>query len=94
MSARTGAFLVAKTGVLDGLSATAHHDSYDQFEKQFAAVRLVRGPRYVENGKIATAGGLTLRVELALHLVERYFGKASAHTTALYGVQTLIPAGG
>lgn len=84
MSVCTGAFLLAKTGLLDGLKATTHHDFYDQFEKQFSAVHLVRGPRYVEHGKIATAGGLTSGIELALRVVERYFGKASADTTAYY----------
>ncbi len=81
MSVCTGAFLLAKTGLLDGLQATTHHDFYDAFEKKFPSVHLVRGPRYVDNGKFATAGGLTSGIELALHVVERYFGpKAAAHT--------------
>ncbi|MBV9737856.1 MAG: DJ-1/PfpI family protein [Candidatus Eremiobacteraeota bacterium] len=84
MSVCTGAFLLAKTGLLDGLSATTHHDFYDQFAKQFPQVRLVRGPRYVENGKIATGGGLTSGIELALRVVERYFGDSAARETANY----------
>ena len=84
MSVCTGAFLLAKTGLLDGLEATTHHDFYDAFAKQFPAVRLVRGPRFVDNGHLATAGGLTSGIELALHVVERYFGTVPTNRTAQY----------
>ncbi|MBV9277623.1 MAG: DJ-1/PfpI family protein [Candidatus Eremiobacteraeota bacterium] len=84
MSVCTGAFLLAKTGLLDGLSATTHHDYYDQFAQRFPKVKVVRGPRYVENGKFATGGGLTSGIELALRVVERYFGASAARQTANY----------
>lgn len=84
MSVCTGAFLLAKTGLLDGLRATTHHDFYDSFEKKFPAVHLVRGPRYIDNGKFAAAGGLTSGIELALYVVERYMGSAAAQQTAYY----------
>jgi len=84
MSVCTGAFLLAKTGLLDGLSATTHHDYYDQFEQRFPAVHLVRGPRYVENEKLCSSGGLTSGIELALRVVERYFGSPVADHTAYY----------
>jgi len=84
MSVCTGAFLLAKTGLLDGLNATTHHEFYDKFEKQFPKVHLQRGPRYVENGKLVTAGGLTSGIELALRVVQRYFGDDAAARTAYY----------
>jgi transcriptional regulator GlxA family with amidase domain len=84
MSVCTGAFLLAKTGLLDGLRATTHHNFYDDFEKGFPKVHLVRGPRYVDNGKIATAGGLTSGIELALAVVQRYFGGAVASEDAYF----------
>ena len=84
MSVCTGAFLLAKTGLLDGLSATTHHAYYDDFAKAFPKVKLVRGPRYVENGRIASAGGLASGIELALRVVERYFGDTVARQTAVY----------
>jgi transcriptional regulator GlxA family with amidase domain len=86
MSVCTGAFLLAKTGLLDGLQTTTHHDFYDKFEKQFPKVRLVRGPRYVENdgGRICSAGGITSGIELALRVVARYFGDDAAARTAYY----------
>src|ERR1700737_1129271 len=42
MSVCTGAFLLAQTGLLDGLSATTHHEYYDAFAKKFPKVRLER----------------------------------------------------
>lgn len=82
MSVCTGAFLFAKTGLLDGLHATTHHQAYDRFEKEFPKIHLVRGPRFVDNGKYATAGGETSGIDLALHVVSRYFGESAANDSA------------
>ena len=84
MSVCTGAFLLARTGLLDGLSATTHHDHYDEFAEQFPKVRLLRGRRFVDNGKFVTAGGLTSGVDGALHVVARYYGIDAARASASY----------
>lgn len=84
MSVCTGAFQLARAGLLDGLRATTHHDFYDAFAKEFPQVKLERGLRFVENRRIATAGGLTSGIDLALHTVERYFGRDVAQWTADY----------
>jgi len=84
MSVCTGAFQLGRAGLLSGQSATTHHDFFDQFAKAFPDVKLKRGLRFVENEKISTAGGLTSGIDLALHVVERYFGRSVAETTATY----------
>jgi transcriptional regulator GlxA family with amidase domain len=84
MSVCTGAFVLAATGLLDGLSATTHHDAYDDFAKRFPKVNLVRGTRFVDNGKFVTAGGLTSGIDTALHVVNRYFGASSTQQVAEY----------
>jgi transcriptional regulator GlxA family with amidase domain len=84
MSVCTGAFLLARTGMLDGFRATTHHDSYDEFAGQFPNVRLLRGRRFVDNGKFVTAGGLTSGVDGALHVVARYYGLDAARASAAY----------
>jgi transcriptional regulator GlxA family with amidase domain len=78
----TGAFVLAQAGLLDGKSATTHHSFYDIFAQQYPKVTLVRGVRYVDDGRIATAGGLTSGIDLALHVVARYFGEPAADATA------------
>lgn len=85
MSVCTGAFILAKTGLLDGKAATTHHGSYGRFAMQFRKVKLKRGFRFVESEpNLATAGGLTSGTDLALHIVARYFGRASAEGTAFF----------
>lgn len=84
MSVCTGAFQLGKAGLLTGKDATTHHDFFDQFAKAFPDVGLKRGLRFVENERISTAGGLTSGIDLALRVVERYFGREVAQTTATY----------
>lgn len=82
MSVCVGAFVLARTGLLDGKSATTHHDAYKQFAKEFPKVHVVRGVRFVEEGNLASAGGLASGIDLAMHVVDRYFGRKLAEDTA------------
>ena len=82
MSVCTGASMLAAYGLLDGQTATTHHAYQQSMQKKYPAVRFVSGTRFVENGKIATAGGLTSGVDLALHTVARYYGNEVAQVTA------------
>jgi len=84
MSVCTGAFQLGRAGLLSGKEATTHHDFFDQFAKAFPDVKLRRGLRFVEGPKISTAGGLTSGIDLALRVVERYFGRPTAEQTAFY----------
>jgi transcriptional regulator GlxA family with amidase domain len=84
VSVCTGAFQLARAGLLDGLPATTHHDFWDDFAREFPKVELRRGLRFVDNGRIATAGGLTSGIDMALHIVGRYFGADAAAATARY----------
>ena len=84
MSVCTGAFQLGRAGLLAGMRATTHHDFWDHFASEFPDVELLRGPRFVDNGRIATAGGLTSGIDMALHVVARYFGDAVAARTAHY----------
>lgn len=84
MSVCTGAFQLAKAGLLSGKSATTHHEFLDKLEREFPDVHVKRRVRFVESEKISTAGGLTSGTDLALRVVERYFGRETAQTTAVY----------
>jgi transcriptional regulator GlxA family with amidase domain/YHS domain-containing protein len=82
MSVCTGAFVLAKTGLLNGKSATTYHGAFGRFAMKFPDVQLKRGARFVENGNLATAGGLSSGIDLALRVVERYYGRDVAQKTA------------
>ena len=84
MSVCTGAFILAKTGLLAGKPATTHHGSYRTLAMDFPDVQVKRGARFVEAGNLATAGGLSSGIDLALRVVERYFGRQVALDTAYY----------
>lgn len=94
LSVCTGAFKVAAAGLFDGKRATTHHDFYDRFAKEFPKVALVRGERVVDEGTVVSAGGLTSGIDGALHVVERFHGKAVADATSRYMefVRTARPA--
>ena len=82
MSVCTGAFVLAKTGLLSGKSATTYHAAFNSFAMEFPNVQLKRGARFVENGNLASAGGLSSGIDLALRVVERYYGREIAKKTA------------
>lgn len=75
MSVCNGVFVLAKTGLLDGKPATSHHGGYFRFAGMFPQVQLQRGIRFVEVGNLATAGGVSSGIDLALRVVERYIGR-------------------
>jgi putative intracellular protease/amidase/YHS domain-containing protein len=82
MSVCTGAFVLAKTGLLSGKAATTYHGAFGRFSMEFPDIQLKRGARFVENGNLATAGGLSSGIDLALRVVERYYGREVAQKTA------------
>lgn len=82
MSVCNGVFILAKTGLLDGRRATAHHSGYFRLAATFPKIQLMRGARYVEDGKYACAGGVSSGIDLALRVVERYQGRQAAQEVA------------
>jgi transcriptional regulator GlxA family with amidase domain len=86
MSVCVGAYLLAQTGLLAGKAATTHHASYEDFARKFPDVRVKRGVRFVEDGNLATSGGLACGIDLALRVVERYYGQEIA-TQAAYNME-------
>jgi transcriptional regulator GlxA family with amidase domain len=85
MSVCTGVFKLADAGLLDGKKATTHHEFWDAFAKKFTQAQLERGSRFVQSDEIIySAGGLTSGIDLALHIVEKFYGREVADRTAAY----------
>lgn len=84
MSVCTGAFQLARAGLLDGRKATTHHEFYGQLARSHPQIDVQRDLRWVESRRVATAGGLTSGIDLALRVVARYFGEEVAERTAVY----------
>lgn len=82
MSVCTGALLLAKSGVLDGKNATTHHEAYATMEHGFPKVTVQKGMRYVQSDPVIfTSGGLSSGIDLALHVVDLYYGREVADET-------------
>jgi transcriptional regulator GlxA family with amidase domain len=80
----TGAFQLAAAGLLSGKAATTHHLAQKGLKAQYPDIDVKSGLRFVETGRIDTAGGLTSGVDMALRIVDRYYGRAVAKQTAEY----------
>ena len=83
MSVCNGAFILANTGLLDGLTATTTYSNIDRMKTAFPKVRVVDNQRVVDNGKIITTGGLSAGIDGALHVVSRLLGNGTAQAVAL-----------
>jgi transcriptional regulator GlxA family with amidase domain/YHS domain-containing protein len=82
MSVCTGALVLAQAGLLDGRAATTHHSAFGILAMNYPSVALERGVRFVDGGRVATSAGLSAGIDLALHVVARYYGKDAALQTA------------
>lgn len=82
MSICTGALVLAQAGLLDGKTVTTHHSAFGTLPMTYPNVKVERGIRFVDDGRIATSAGLSAGIDLALHVVARYYGKTAAQLTA------------
>ena len=78
----TGAFPLAATGLLDGLSATTHWQYADQLAREFPAVDVRPDAIHLRQGRFWTSAGVTAGIDLALALVEADHDAATAHLVA------------
>jgi transcriptional regulator GlxA family with amidase domain len=78
----TGALLLGVAGLLDGLRATTHHRALDELSESAPGCTIVRGARYVDNGKIITSAGITAGIDAALYIVSRLTSPDTALETA------------
>ena len=78
----TGAFLLAKAGLLHGKTVTTHWEELDDLHVQFPGLAVRGGTRWIDEGTIATSAGISDGIDLSLHLVERLEGEELAVRTA------------
>jgi putative intracellular protease/amidase len=83
MSVCTGAFILAKAGLLDGLSATTVRHAIENLATAGRNIKPVHYKRYVDNGKIITTAGLSSGIDGAFYLVSKMKGLGMAQETAL-----------
>ena len=84
LSVCNGAFILAKAGLLDNLSATTFYGLIDDLRAAAPKTRVVSDRRYVDNGAIITAAGLSSGIDGALHVLSRMLGQGRAQAVALH----------
>ena len=82
-------FALARTGLLDGRSATTHWARAEQLRREFPRVSVQPDVLYVDHGDVATSAGAGAGIELRLHLVQRDHG--AAHAALLARHMTMPP---
>jgi AraC family transcriptional activator FtrA len=70
----SGVFALARTGLLDGRTATTHPGRAAQLQREFPQVRVERDVLYVDLGDVATSAGAGAGLDLCLHLVRKDHG--------------------
>jgi transcriptional regulator GlxA family with amidase domain len=78
----SGAFALARAGVLDGLTVTTHWSLCDDLAEQFPAVTVDQTALIAGTGSVLTSGGVTAGVDLCLHLLHLDLGSAAARHVA------------
>ena len=89
----TGAFILAESGLLDGLEATTHWAFVEALSKRYPRIQVLANELFIDNGDIATSAGITSGIDLSLKLIENDLGSEIASQVARYLVVHFRRAG-
>jgi transcriptional regulator GlxA family with amidase domain len=78
----TGAFMLARAGLLDGRACTTHWKRTQELQSGFPRLRVLTGHLYVRDGAITTSAGITAGIDMTLDFLEREHGAAVAAKVA------------
>lgn len=84
LSVCNGAMILAHAGLLDGLEATTHHGSIAALRQHAPKTTVHDDRRFVDNGKVVTAAGVSAGIDMSLHVVAKLLGPSAAASTARY----------
>ena len=93
LSVCTGALILGKAGLLNGLKATTHYAAMDLLKTVAPLAILQPGQRVLDNGHIVVAAGVSAGIDASFHLVARLLGPEEARETAHYIEYDSRPAG-
>lgn len=78
----TGAYIVARSGIMDGRECTTHWKYIRDFKRKFPCVRLLDDRLFVKDGNLYSSAGVTSGIDLSLYLLEEVFGPLFAINVA------------
>ncbi len=77
-----GAFVLAKSGLLDTVASTTFPSDFDRYQKMFPHLNIKKNSIFVHDGKYITSAGGAKSIDAALYLCEVLYGKEVAKTIA------------
>jgi transcriptional regulator GlxA family with amidase domain len=80
----TGSLVYAAAGLLRGRPATTHWASLDRLRQLDPSIDIRPDDRYVDDGDVITAAGVSAGIDMALHLVDRLAGTDRAREVRRY----------
>jgi transcriptional regulator GlxA family with amidase domain len=84
LSVCTGALLLAKAGLLDGLKATTHFGALELLREIAPQTTVLRDKRFIDNGKIIVSAGVSAGIDMSLYVVAKLLGEPLAREAARY----------
>lgn len=78
----TGAFLLAKTGLLSGKNVTTHWQDPPELAAMFSDLNVIADTRWVTDGKFTSSGGISAGIDMSLALVAEFISYEHALLTA------------
>ncbi|MDI2130751.1 GlxA family transcriptional regulator [Yinghuangia seranimata] len=89
-----GAFILAATGLLDGLRATTHWLAAAELAARYPLIDVDPDVLYIDNGQLLTSAGAAAGLDLCLHMIRSDHGSAVAAEAARGAVMPLEREGG
>lgn len=86
LSICTGAFVLARAGLLDGRRATTHWDAAARLKRDYPQVEVDPSVLYIDEGSVLTSAGVAAGLDLCLHVIRRDRGAAVASAVARFTV--------
>jgi transcriptional regulator GlxA family with amidase domain len=80
----TGSLVLAAAGLLDGKPATTHWQSLELLPTLGKDIEVRPDDRFVDNGEVITAAGVSAGIDMALHLVARLHSSERAREVRRY----------
>lgn len=77
----TGAFILARAGLVNGMTVTTHWEDIPALS-EFPDLEVIGDKRWIDHGRILTSAGIAAGIDMCLHIVARLEGEELALRTA------------
>lgn len=84
LSICTGALILGRAGLLDGMEATTHHRAFDELREAAPSATIHEGVRFIWNDNLILSAGVASGIDASLEVIARYSGEEIAASTGRY----------